>query len=74
MNVAEQTILLNRPGKYFDILLKYPEYKHILKHLFIVEIVDNTFGEEDIIYYFSNLKYNDFREVECINNYIQLNK
>lgn len=73
-NITEQTILLNRPGKYFDIITKYPEFKEVLKHLFIVDVANNTFGEEGIIYYFSNLKYNDFKEIKCINDYIMLNK
>lgn len=71
--IAEQIIMFNRPGKYPDILIKYPEYKEILKHLFIVQVEKNTFGEEGIIYYFSNLKYNDFIEVKCINDYIRTN-
>lgn len=71
-NVFEQIILLNRPGKYQDILNKYSEYKSILKSLVIAEISKNTFGTTGIIYFFGN-KYNQYKEVNCINEFIYKN-
>jgi len=71
-NVFEQIILLNRPGKYQDILNKYPEYKTILKSLVIAEISKNTFGTTGIIYFFGN-KFNQYKEIDCINEFIYKN-
>ena len=73
-NIAEQIILLNRPGNYPDMILKYPEYKEVIKHLFIVQVQKNTFGELIDLYYWCNMKYNDFKEIECINNFVESTK
>lgn len=66
-DVIEKIVLINWPGKYYDVVKQYPGHEKILQYLFIVEIIKNTFGKTGFDYFLVNHAYSIFEEIEPIN-------
>ncbi len=64
--VANQIILLNRPGNYDDIKKKY-QYKFI-ESFIIADLAKNTFGKELPMYWWGHLPYTIYDEINELNN------
>jgi hypothetical protein len=63
--IAEQVILINRPGKYFEVKKLY-DYD-FLPHFIITDVAKSSFGVEKEIYWWSHLPYCIYDEIEELN-------
>jgi len=70
MDIPEIVLLLNRPGNYFELIKEYPGHETIMKHLFITEVIKNTFGKTGMNYFWCDLTYSLFSEIPEINKFL----
>ena len=69
--VPNQVLMVNKPELYKDLLAEYSDTQlEILRHIFIVDTGKNREDKNNdlrgVIYYFAELDYNDFEEVEIL--------
>ena len=69
--VPNQVLMINKPELYKDLMAEYDgDHKEILKNMFIVDTgknrEDKNNDEQGMIYYFAELDYNDFEEIEIL--------
>lgn len=63
---ADMTLLFNRPGKYPAILEKFPQ--EYIPSFFIVDVAHHTDDQQRLIYFWSNIVYSTFDEINELND------
>ena len=69
--VPNQVLMINKPELYKDLLAEYSdEHLEVLRHMFIVDTGKNREDKNNdlhgVIYYFAELDYNNFEEIEIL--------
>jgi hypothetical protein len=71
--VPNQVLLMNAPRIYKDLMAEYSynkDIQDIMNHMFIIDVAKNREGkiteESSMIYYFAELDYGYFKEIELV--------
>jgi len=70
IDIVDLSLFLNRPGKYPELVAEYPGFENILKHLYIMQTPKQSIGEEESIYFWSDMRFSIFDEIDIINDYL----